>query len=119
MPDYLVSYLLKETHPDIHSDFKKKAMDEGFSDRTLDLNKNDAWKFFVLPHTTIWGTFPSLTSAKEAFLRVEASITKANIERYIIGQRGDYYHVMSNRNLPGPACADEIAQCIAHQRKNP
>lgn len=118
MPDYLVSYLLKETHPDIHPDFKEKAMDEGFSDRTLLLNKKGVWKFFVLPHTTIWGTFPSLTSAKEAFLRVEASIPKADIERYIISLQDDS-HVMSVRNFLGPPCINEIAQCIAHQRENP
>lgn len=118
MPNYLVSYLLKETNPDIHPDFKKNAMDEGFSDRVLSLNKQDDWKFFVLPHTTIWGTFPSLTSAKEAFLRVESGIPKANIERYIIGQRDDY-HVMSRRNFPGTLETNEIVQCIAHQRKNP
>lgn len=118
MPDYLVSYLLKETHPDIHPDFKEKAMDEGFSDRTLSRSLKGDWKFFVLPHTTIWGTFPSLTSAKEAFLRVEASIPKADIERYIIDLQGDF-HLRSNRNFPGPARANEIAQCIAHQRKNP
>lgn len=118
MPDYLVSYLLKETHPDIHSDFKEKAMDEGFSDRVLILTKKGDWKFYVLPHTTIWGTFPSLTSAKEAFLRVEASIPKADIERYIIGPR-DGYHVRSDRTFLGVPETNEIAQCIAHQRKNP
>ncbi|MBS0966213.1 hypothetical protein JK165_08950 [Acetobacter okinawensis] len=118
MPDYLVSYLLKETHPDIHSDFKKKAMDEGFSDRTLLLNKKGVWKFFVLPHTTIWGTFDTRNDATEALLRVEASIPKADIERYIIGQR-DGYHVRSDRTFLGAPETDEIAQCIAHQRKNP
>ncbi|MGG6429403.1 hypothetical protein ACQ5TV_05405 [Acetobacter ghanensis] len=118
MPDYLVSYLLKETHPDIHSDFKEKAMGEGFSDRTLTCSLEGDWTFFVLPHTTVWGTFDTKEDAGEALLRVEASIPKAALERYIIAQLDDY-RVMSNRNLPGPACANEIAQCIAHQRKNP
>jgi hypothetical protein len=100
MPDYLVSYLLKETNPDIHPDFKEKAMDEGFSDRTLALDTKDDWTFFVLPHTTIWGTFGTKEDAKKAFLRVKASTPKADIERYALVRRKDY-HVMSNRTFPG------------------
>ncbi|KAA8420173.1 hypothetical protein FKW50_13085 [Acetobacter pomorum] len=118
MPNYLVSYLLKETNPDIHPDFKEKAMDEGFSDRMLILTKKGDWKFFVLPHTTIWGTFDTRDDAKEALSRVEASIPKADIERYILVQQGDGY-IRSNRTFPGTRKINEITQCIAHQRGNP
>ena len=118
MPDYLVSYLLKETNPDIHPDFKKNAMDEGFSDRVLSRNTKGDWKFFVLPHTTIWGTFDTRDAVQEALLRVEASIPRADLERYIIVQL-DGYRVMSNRTFPGTPETNEIAQCIAHQRENP
>lgn len=118
MPDYLVSYLLKETNPDIHPDFKEKAMDEGFSDRTLCRHIKDGWIFFVLPHTTIWGTFDTKEDAKKAFLRVEASIPKADIERYVLIRRDNGY-VMSNRIFPGSPETNEIVQCIAHQRENP
>lgn len=118
MPKYLVSYLLKETNPDIHPDFKEKAMDEGFSDRTLTRNLEGDWKFFVLPHTTIWGRFDTKVDAEDALLRVETSISKATLERYIIGQLDDY-RVRSDRTFPGAPETNEIAQCIAHQRENP
>lgn len=118
MPDYLVSYLLKETNPDIHPDFKKNAMDEGFSDRTLCRNLKGNWTFFVLPHTTIWGTFNTKEDAKEAFLKVETITPNAALERYIVSQL-DGYHVMSTRTFPGAPETNEIAQCIAHQRENP
>lgn len=93
-------------------------MDEGFSDRTLARNLEGDWTFFVLPHTTIWGTFDTKDDAIDALLRVKASIPKADIERYIIGQRNDY-HVMSRRTFSGTHRINEIAQCVAHQRKNP
>ncbi|MFT8336181.1 MAG: hypothetical protein ABF628_08385 [Acetobacter orientalis] len=118
MPGYLVSYLLEETNPDIHPDFKEKAMDEGFSDRILILTKKGVWKFYVLPHTTIWGKFSSLTDAKKAFLRVKANTPKADIERYILAPRGAGL-IKSNRTFPGAPKTNEIAQCIAHQRKHP
>ena len=118
MPDYLVSYLLKETNPDIHPDFKKNAMDEGFSDRVLYRCTKGDWTFFVLPHTTIWGTFDTRDAAQEALLRVEASIPRADLERYIISQRAGS-RVISNRTFTSTPKTNEIAQCIAHQRKHP
>lgn len=118
MPNFLVSYLLKETHPDLHSRFKQEAMSYGFSDRTLDLNQRNEWKFFVLPHTTIWGTFSDLASAKSAFLSIAPRISGASVERYIICPR-DNYTISTNRTLTGSVRTNEIAQCIANQRTNP
>lgn len=118
MPNFLVSYLLKETDPDLHSLFKQEAMSSGFSDRTLAMCGSKQWAFFVLPHTTIWGTFSDLATAKKEFLSIAPRIPGSHVERYIISSRDDYV-AYAERWFPGPMRTNEIAQCIAHQRANP
>lgn len=118
MPDFAVSYLLKETHPDLHAQFKATAMSWGFSDRTIGMSALQNWHFFVLPHTTIWGTFLDLSSANIYFSQIRSALPHITIERYIICPR-DNYIVESNRYYPGPMPANEIQQCIAHQRAHP
>lgn len=45
MPDYVISYMLKETDPDLHSKFKYEAMNKGFSDRVLCETSNNQYLF--------------------------------------------------------------------------
>lgn len=118
VPNFLVSYLLQETHPDLHYLFKQEAMSCGFSDRTLDFSEHNEWAFFVLPHTTIWGTFSDLSTAHSGFLSIAPRVPGSYVERYIISPRDDYI-TFTNKWYPGPMPANEIVQCIAHQQANP
>lgn len=118
MSNFVVSYLLKETHPDLHTRFKHEAMLVGFSDRTLDINMAGNWFFFTLPHTTVWGTFSNIQTAQGVFLSIQTRIPFITIERYIICQR-DTYVAYSDRVFAGVPRTNEIVQCIAHQKAYP
>lgn len=118
MPAYAISYMLKETDPDLHSKFKYEAMNKGFSDRTLSATSENKWTFFILPHTTIWGEFEGIREAKAAFLNIKSAIHGVTIERYIICPRNEY-HASTEKHYPGTQRVYEIQQCIAHQRNHP
>lgn len=118
MPDFAVSYLLKETYPDLHAQFKKVAMNYGFSDRILTPNLNNDWTFFILPHTTLWGSFINTQDAVNNFRAVETSVQNGIIERFFFTERHNF-HVFSLRYFLGYPSINEITDCILHQRTYP
>lgn len=118
MPDFAVSYLLKETYPDLHAQFKKVAMDYGFSDRILIPNLNNDWTFFVLPHTTLWGVFQNTDLAVYSFREIENAVKSGIIERFLITERNSFY-VSSNRRFSGRFPANELSACIENQLAYP
>lgn len=70
MTSYVISYDLKKTNPDPHSEFLKQAGKVGWN--TWILGSNGFW--YRLPNTTLVGDFADQATAKAAFEKaVEAT----------------------------------------------
>lgn len=92
MPNYLVTYDLRETRPDPHSEFIEQAEARGWAAFKWGPQSK---KWLRLPNTTLIGEFADLDAAKAAFGAVKpatevalgASIT---VEKFILVAYGAY-----------------------------
>lgn len=117
MPNFIVSYVLKEQKPDLHSQFKIDAMDEGFSDRIKIDTGDKGWEILLLPPTTIWGKFNDENEASKVLRRVVAKDSKYILEKFYISDRGGL--ILSDKRWSSSKPQNELSECIAHQRANP
>lgn len=87
MPIFLASYDLKETTPDPHTVFLKKAVEQGW--KLWILSSDNKW--YRLPNTTLEGTFPdrpaAITALKAAQAATEREIGRAvTMEKWIVAE---------------------------------
>lgn len=54
MTKFLVSYLFKTTHPDLHGIFKKHAEGNNFCEYIYATDASGHGQYCQLPHTTLW-----------------------------------------------------------------
>lgn len=73
MPDFIVSYDLKETHPDPHAEFVKQAEKKGWSTWV----RGATGVTYKLPNTTIEATFQTRDLAEASFLSIAPATRSA------------------------------------------
>lgn len=94
MPNYLVSYDLKETRLDAHSIFLKRAIADGWS--CWILASNNVW--YRLPNTTLVGAFDNfaVAEAKLEAVRVAAQSDLGSVVSMSKWSIVDYGYVRFN-----------------------
>jgi hypothetical protein len=89
MATYIVTYDLKKTVPDPHTEFLERASKLGWM--AWALGSNNIW--YRLPNTTLVGTFASIDAADQAFEATRTATEQAIrgkviIEKFIIAEYG-------------------------------
>lgn len=121
MPDYLITYDLKETDPKPHKPLLTAAEKEGLL---------YVWQgaSFVnrLPNTTLWGTFSTATAANEAFERALVEAAKVvgrtiTLEKRATTQMGDTSVKSDVRKKPLAKWTgrNSFETCRLHQLNDP
>ena len=92
MPDYLVTYDLRETRPDPHGEFIVQAEARGWAVYKWGPQSK---KWFRLPNTTLVGEFTDFDTAKAAFDAVKPATEAAlgvtvTVEKYILVAYGPH-----------------------------
>ena len=87
MATFIASYDLKETNPDPHSTFLKKAVEKGWL--LWILSSNDLW--YRLPNTTLVGTFQNQQTAVAALEATREATERemgrtVTMEKWIVAQ---------------------------------